>query len=295
MVDFKNLEALVWIARLGGFRAAAERINTTQPAVSSRVALLEQELGFSLLDRGAKGATPTARGRVVLGYAERLIALRTEMLQHVMEPASLRGTVRLGVSETLVHTWLSQLIERLHQNHPQIVLDIEVDNTLRLRNALVSSQLDVALLLGPVSEPRMANAPLSRYPLAFVARPDLGLHGPSIPLSELLAWPIITYQRLTRPYIAVQEVFARARLDPPRIYANSSLATIVRMALDGIGVALIPPAVIPRELGEARLMVVDVAANIPPLDYTVTWPALPGSHLAETVAKLAQQVSAEAE
>lgn len=293
MVDFKSLEAFIWIAQLGGFRAAAEKMHTTQPAVSQRIALLEQELGFVLLERGPRGAVPTARGQTVLTYAQRLIDLRAEMLRSVTEPESMHGTVRLGVSETLVHTWLGRLIERLHATYPRITLDIEVDLTLRLRNALVGNQLDLAFLLGPISEPRIANAPLSHYPIAFIARPDLALPKPPIPLQALAEWPIITYQRQTRPYIAVRDLFAKASIGPPRIFGNSSLSTIVRMTLDGIGISLIPPVVVRRELAEQSLRILEVETCIPPLEFTVAWPISPANYLAETVARLAQEVARE--
>ena len=51
MPDLRNLETFVWVARLGGFRLAAEKLNTTQPAISARVAALEQEFGVRLFER----------------------------------------------------------------------------------------------------------------------------------------------------------------------------------------------------------------------------------------------------
>ena len=51
MIDLRNLETFVWVAQLGGFRSAADKLNTTQPAISARIALLEDELGVKLFDR----------------------------------------------------------------------------------------------------------------------------------------------------------------------------------------------------------------------------------------------------
>jgi DNA-binding transcriptional LysR family regulator len=155
MIDLRNLETFVWVAQLGGFRSAADKLNTTQPAISARIALLEDELGVKLFDREQRRATLTAKGFELLGYAERMLQLRADMLRAVSEKMAMRGIIRLGVAETIVHTWLPRLIERLNAVYPLITLEIDVDITPNLRHALVGHQLDIAFLLGPVSEPRM--------------------------------------------------------------------------------------------------------------------------------------------
>ena len=290
MVDLRNLETFVWVAQLGGFRAAAEKLNTTQPAISARIALLEDELRVKLFDREQRRATLTAKGFELLGYAERMLQLRADMMQAVTEKMAMRGLIRLGVSETIVHTWLSRLIERLHAVYPSITLEIEVDTTPNLRARLVAHQLDVAFLLGPVSESRIKNLPLCSYPLAWVASPKLDLPEPA-PLASLARWPIITYPRNTRPYSDLQELFARGDIPAPRLYGNASLSTIVRMTLDGIGISAIPPVVIGRELAEKKLRLVRAERSLPDLNFVAAYPVKPDSYIAAAVAELAKEIA----
>uniref|UniRef100_UPI0013D9BB49 LysR family transcriptional regulator n=1 Tax=Stenotrophomonas maltophilia TaxID=40324 RepID=UPI0013D9BB49 len=80
MIDFKALETLVWVATLRSFHRAAVKLNTTQPAVSQRIAQLETEIGARLLEREKRNVIPTEAGRHVLDYADRLLRLRAEML-----------------------------------------------------------------------------------------------------------------------------------------------------------------------------------------------------------------------
>ena len=195
MVDLRNLETFVWVAQLRGFRAAAAKLNTTQPAVSARIAALEDELGARLFDRARRGAALTVKGERLLGYAERMLQLRADMLQAVLDRNEVRGLIRLGVAETIVHTWLSRLVERTHAVYPSVTLEIEVDTTPNLRAGLVKHQLDIAFLLGPISEPRMKNFALSSYPVAWVASPRLKLPAEPVPLAALARLPIITYPR----------------------------------------------------------------------------------------------------
>ena len=59
MFDFKEIETFYWVATMGSFRAAAAKLNTTQPAISQRIAGLEQALGARVLSREARIAAPT--------------------------------------------------------------------------------------------------------------------------------------------------------------------------------------------------------------------------------------------
>lgn len=288
-IDLRDLEIFYWVSQLGSFRRAAERLNTTQPAISQRIANLEVALGVKVLERGARTSALTPRGRMLLDYAERILRLSTEMVHSVADPATMSGVVRLGVAETIVHTWLSRLIEQVHTQYPNISLDISVDVSLNLRNALVAGQIDLAFLLGPVSEPSMMNLDLCRYPLAFVAGPKIDLGPEPVSLERLTTLPIITYPKTTRPYIALRQMLSRSDMPNPRIYSNSSLSTIIKMTLDGIGVSVIPPTVIRRELERGELKIVTTELELPDLVFTATLGMTPGLSLAEPVARLAQE------
>ncbi|GGF37181.1 LysR family transcriptional regulator [Aliidongia dinghuensis] len=293
MIELRTLETFYWVARLGGFRRAAEKLNTTQPAVSARIQQLEQAFNTRLIDRDKRHSALTPKGVELFAYAERMLALRTEMVMAVTEAGSLRGTVRLGLSETIVHTWLARLVKRLHERYPAITLEISVDVSANLRDALLAGELDIALLLGPISAPKIMNLPLCRYPMAWIASPDLSIGSGPVTLTELAAWPIMTYSRQTRPYREVTELFARVEIPRPRFFANSSLASIVRMTLDGIGISAIPPAVIPDELAAGRLRILASDTVLPPLAFTASYLDQPDNALAAIVARLAESVAIE--
>ncbi len=180
MVDFKALETLVWVATLQSFHKAAARLNTTQPAVSQRIAQLEAEVGQRLLVREKRQVVPTEAGLRVLDYAERLLKLRAEMLHTVADRSAIRGTLRLGVAETIVHTWLPRFVERMAKAYPGLVLEIEVDITPNLRDRLVAQELDLVFALGAFAAAQLKNLPLSTYKLAFLAGPGLALPQRSI-------------------------------------------------------------------------------------------------------------------
>jgi len=142
MADFKAIETFLWVVTLGSFRGAAQKLNTTQPAISQRIAQLEREMGVQLLQRDRRAIAPTPAGRRLMLYAEKLIGLRSEMLAAVGDRSEMRGVLRLGVAETIVHTWLSQLIKSVNHAYPNLTLEIEVDITSNLRARLLATRSD---------------------------------------------------------------------------------------------------------------------------------------------------------
>src|SRR6187399_642632 len=151
MTDFKAIETFMWVVTLGSFRGAAQKLNTTQPAISQRIAQLEREVGVRLLQRDRRMVLPTPSGRQLMVYAEKLIGLRSEMLAVIGDRSAMRGVMRLGVAETIVHTWLTQLIKRVNHAYPNLSLEIEVDITPNLRARLLAQEIELAFLIGPLA------------------------------------------------------------------------------------------------------------------------------------------------
>src|ERR1700681_5000773 len=199
MVDFKSIETFLWVVTLGSFRGAAQRLNTTQPAISQRIAQLEREMGVKLLNREHRVASPTASGRQLMVYAEKLIGMRSEMLAAVGDRSAMRGVLRLGTAETIVHTWLPQLIKSVNQAYPNLSLEIEVDITPNLRARLLAQEIELAFLLGPLAASTVRNRTLCDYPIGFLASPSLGLCNGHVGLRDLAKFPIITFPPKTHP------------------------------------------------------------------------------------------------
>jgi len=294
MIDLRNIETFFWVATLGGFRAAAEKLNATQPAISQRIALLEGDLGIKLFERDTRGIKLTAKGGELLSHAERMLQMRHDMLQAARADSVMSGTLRLGVSETLIHTWFSRLMEHLSDAYPALLIEIQVDTTSGLRAQVLSRQIDLAFLLEPLDEPKLEKLDLCQYPLAWIASPQLDLGPEPISLEQVAKMPVVTYASTTSPYRAVHRLLSGASAQPPRMYGSSAVSVIVRMACDGRGTAVVAPVTLSRELAEGQLRLLDVLAPpLPPLHYTACWVPGPDSHIAHTVAQAAQRIAAE--
>ena len=291
MVDFKSIETCLWVVTLGSFRGAAQRLNTTQPAISQRIAQLEREMGVKLLSREHRMASPTPSGRQLMVYAEKLIGLRSEMMAEVGDRSATRGVMRLGVAETIVHTWLPRLIKSVNAAYPNLSLEIEVDITPNLSARLLAQEIELAFVVGPLSAAGMRNRVLCDYPIGFLASPALGLGDAPLTVHDLAKFPIITFPRKTQPYEIVRSLFNRPDLPPIRLHASASLATVIHMAIEGLGIAVIPTAIVQNELADGRLQLLSTDLKISPLTFSASWLASPDTVAVELVADLAGKIA----
>src|SRR5215831_18467974 len=291
MLDFRSIETFLWVVKLGSFRGAAARLNTTQPAISQRIAQLEREMGVKLLNRDHRVASPTPSGRQMMVYAEKLIGLRAAMMAEIGNASAMRGVMRLGVAETIVHTWLPRLVKSVNEIYPNLSLEIEVDITPNLTARLLAQEIELAFVVGPLSASGVHNRLLVDYPIGFLASPSLGLGNGLVTRQDLARFPIITFPRKTKPYEVVREVFDRPELPPIRLHASASLATVIHMAIEGLGIAVIPTAIVENELAGGRLVQLDTNLKIPPLTFAASWLSSPDVTAIERVVDFAARIA----
>jgi len=292
-MKLKQLETFIWVATLGSFRKAANRLCTTQPAISSRISSLEESLGAKLFERGSGSIALTAMGHKVLPYAEKVLSMSDKLKEQAGAPDALSGVLRLGVSETIVHTWLSNFLNRVHQLFPLVDIEITVDVTTILRDGLIDRSLDLAFLLGPISDYNIENIDLCAYPLVWVASPMLGFPKGNVAIDRIAQESIITFSRNTRPFVEVRTYLQAESSEPARIFPSSSLAACKRMAIDGVGVGMLPLACIVSELKDGHLILIPSSWHPSDLVFTASYPRAPHNLLTERIAVLATVAAEE--
>src|SRR5260370_27046677 len=209
----------------------------------------------------------------------------------VGDRSAMHGVLRLGVAETIVHTWLSQLVKSVNHAYPNFSLEIEVDITSNLRTRLLAQEIELAFLLGPLTAPTVSNRVLCDYPVGFLASPSLGLGQRRLSVQDLAKFPIITFPRKTQPYEIVRALFNRPGLPPIRLHASASLATVIHMAIEGLGIAVIPTAIVEDELADGRLQLLSANLKIAPLTLSASWLESPDTGAVELVADLAGKIA----
>lgn len=109
-MNIRFIEAFIWVAKLHSFRAAAEKLNVSQATISSRISSIEIEFDCRLFDREHNDVVLTNKGSLLLEKAERLLTSEQDLLDSLKYHTDIVRNIRIGVIESIVHTWLSDFL-----------------------------------------------------------------------------------------------------------------------------------------------------------------------------------------
>jgi DNA-binding transcriptional LysR family regulator len=144
MLDLELLRSFVSVVDTGGFTSAGERVHRTQSTVSQQIKRLEDTLGYPLLHRNGKQASPTEHGERLLSYARRILSLEQEAREALARPAG-EGIIRLGMPEDFAAYRLPELLSNFIRSRPGLRLDVRCGLSVDMRRALERGELDLVL------------------------------------------------------------------------------------------------------------------------------------------------------
>lgn len=291
-ISLKQLEAFVWVADLGSFRRAAERLNTTQPNISTRIATLEQTMQVTLLERDAGSVRLTSKGQQLLAHARTVLSAMDDFVAAAENQALVRGVLRLGVTELIVNTWLRDFLKHLRERHENLTVEFVVDMSANLSEQLFSRAIDLAFHNGPFDRETTGNQDLDIYPVIWVAAPELKLHElETVTRADMLNHPILNHSRGTRTFDVVAAHFKTRGTPEPRIVPTNTIAPCLHMTAEGMGVTAVPRAMVGRELAGGLLVEINYPWAPDPLHYVARFEAERVPSYVGEAARLAQTVA----
>lgn len=259
MIDLNALVAFVAVASEGSFSRAAANLYLTQPAISKRIAALEQDLGAPVFDRIGRGIALTEAGRALLPRA-RDILQGVDACRRVV--ADLSGTVsgplKIGTSHHIGLRRLPPLLRHFTRAYPAVDLDIRFMDSEQVCAAVAEGMLELGVVTLPLSPaPQLRAEPLWDDPLVVMLAPDHPLAGMT-PLSPeaLAAHPAILPEADTYTRMLIEQAFAQRGLKLKVRLQTNYMETIRTMVAVGLGWSLLP-----RTLAGPDL----IAVEVPPI------------------------------
>ena len=284
--NFENIRTFVAVVRFGSTRVTADRLGLTQPAVSTRIKNLEASLNTRLFERTGAGLKLTKKGEILLNYANQLLHIGEMIERDVINEREVDGRLRIGISETIAQSWLPDLVSRLNCIYPKLNIDIAVDISSSLREALLNNQIDLAILLGPISDFSVENIDLPQFALAWyrsVSNDD--------DLATLMKKPIGSYARHTRPFRELRDTLFERYGSGPRLYPSSTLSACFKLVESDICIAALPRHLAGEFIKRGTICEFDPGWVPSPLHFTASFLADPKSHIAEQAAHIAAEVA----
>jgi DNA-binding transcriptional LysR family regulator len=248
-----QLETFWWIARLGSFHAAARQLNVSQPTVSLRIRELETTVGALLLSREGHQIDVTDNGEVLLRFTEEMLSVCKKMEAHFPALGGWRGVVRVGMPDSIAATCLPDLINRVGDVAPQLRLDVTVDLSNALNRKLRNLTLDVAILAEPDVGPPIKVTRIGKNPLGWLSAPGNAPPGKVRP-GDLAHLRILTGPEHSQNFAVVTEWLEAAGVKPTRLSTCDNLILIARLIGEGIGIGVLPLAMVQAELASGSLV-----------------------------------------
>lgn len=260
-MDLRQLTCFERVADLGSMSRAAEALHLVQPAVSQQIALLEREVGLRLFHRGPRGVRLTEAGEALLPYARRVLGEVGRASQVLGGLRELRGgRVAVGLTPSAVVWLLPELLEQYRRQHPLVQIQVVEDMTDRLVDYLHDGRLDLALVSLPVEDEGLTIRALFEERLAVVVGPEHRLTGQAVVnLAELADEPWILPYRRHGVRALLEAACAEAGFQLRVAVELSGLGPIKQLVQRGLGLSVLPPAVVANEVRLGQLHAISIA------------------------------------
>lgn len=284
----KQLEAFAWTAKLGSFQAAALHLCTTQSAIAKRVAELESLFSCSLLDRNGRKPRLTTHGKSILEKANDVLAANGRLVSVLSEASAFQGHIKIGVTQLVSLTWLARLVDRICVEHPSASIELVVDCSSNLKQALEDGLIDVGLLSGAVFNREFDSILVGSEVFAWLSSPVLALPDNVIPFDALSKLRVLEHSAngISTPNINRQLSGTVGR----NSVTADSISAVIQMVLIGLGVSFLPVTYLSKQLKEGRLVKVKTDSIVQDLEfYAVFRKELPHP-LSHSVIEIAKQV-----
>jgi DNA-binding transcriptional LysR family regulator len=192
-MDFDQLETFIEVARLSSFSRAAEKRFRTQPAISSQIRSLEEEVGAKLLDRSGGKVSVTASGKLFMKFAEELLESRKAMLTAIAETERVpRGEIVVGANEgTCLHI-LPEVFAEFKKQYPDVNISINRADYAKILESVIDNSVDFGVVSLPVDDPRLTIVLIHRDELVIIAPPKHPLaKAKSATIAEAAGFPLV--------------------------------------------------------------------------------------------------------
>src|SRR5690554_3505383 len=255
-MDIANFTAFLAVAATGSFSRAAEQLHLTQPAISKRIATLEQQLGARLFDRIGKHVGLTEAGRALQPRAELIINTLNDTRRALGNlSATIQGRLRLATSHHIGLHRLPPILRRFTKAYPGVVLDIQFLDSEVAYEKVLHGEIELAVItLAPEVEAPIVATHIWDDPLEFVVAPEHPLaDAQRVQLRQLAAYPAVFPGTTTFTHRVVNQLFEQHQISPQISMSTNYMETIKMLV--SIGLAW---SVLPRTMVDSQVRVLQI-------------------------------------
>ena len=250
-MDLNNLNAFIAVAESGSFSEAGERLHLTQPAVSKRIASLEQQLETRLFDRIGREISLTESGRALLPRAYQVKDALADTRRALANlNGEIAGKLILATSHHIGLHRLPPILRNFTRLYPKVSLDIRFLDSEAAYEEVLQGRVELGIItLAPEASPLIQASPVWDDPLDFVAAPEHPLAmSEQISLADVAAHPAVFPGGNTFTHHIVRGLFEAQQLTPNISMSTNYLETIKMMVSIGIAWSVLPRTMLDEQV-----------------------------------------------
>ncbi|GAB5490622.1 MAG: LysR substrate-binding domain-containing protein [Phototrophicaceae bacterium] len=261
-MEIGQLEAFDRVARDGNFTRAAESMQLTQPAVSTRISLLETELGGQLFERRGRTLLLTPLGERFLPYAQRIIALRDDGLQVVKDfHAGVRGQVKIAAPTPFLLSYMIDTLSHFRHQHPAVDILIRERNKTTIFDLLLDNSLTLGLVNAPVFARDMVQLLRMRDPIVPVtgaSHPLAQEQNNSLQMQDLYKHTIFRVSMFPQMTSFIDEVAELAREGSGGAVIAVPMVMARRLVMMGQGLTFLPASYVRAPIASGEFVQLNI-------------------------------------
>ena len=171
-INFELYRIFYVVATVGNITKASEILMISQPAVTKQIKNLEEQLGGELFIRTKRGVILTDNGKEIYNYVKQAInSFSNAEMQFSNLKKLEKGTIRIGISTTLMRIFLLKYLKIFHQEYPNIAIQVFTDPSKIMRNMLKEGKIDILIAKEEINEDEdLELIRLGKLKMAFIAQ-----------------------------------------------------------------------------------------------------------------------------
>ena len=259
-MDFDQLETFLAVSRLSSFSRAAEKRFRTQPAISSQIRALEEEVGARLLDRTGGKVSLTAAGKVFQKYAEEALEERKKVIASMGEMERIpRGELVVGANEgTCLHI-LPEVFAEFKKAYPSVGVNIRRADYAHILESVIDNTVDFGVVSLPVSDNRLTVVLLHRDELVVIVPPKHPLAKlKEVAIAEAAKFPLLV-PKAGHTRDALEALFDERRLKPNYSMELESSELLKRFVAADVGVGFVARSNVVEDVKAGFLVALPIA------------------------------------
>lgn len=242
-MDTQSLKAFLQVAEHQSFSIAAQRLHITQPAVSKRIANLEQQLNCKLFDRIGHNISLTEAGNALLPRARNILSAVEEASRSISDlRGGVSGHLAMGISHHIGLHRLPPILREYSRRYPEVKLDIDFMDSEQAHDRILHGEMDLAVItLSPSDETQLLALPIWDDPLSVVVANDHPLAKHAVVSLKMLSKHTALPPGLgTYTGQIIKELFDKEALRMDVGMSTNYLETIKVMVSIGLGWSILP-------------------------------------------------------